>query len=278
MRKDELVISKEKALAMLGGHIKQWKDGRIEMFTLQGKNNINLRFSHTYEDGIGYWFGITPGAMSIFEKNNISDICFILGVEGIAKLPIDMIKQYIQNADKSYKDEHKGEVKHYHIRFKVLDSVLLYNSTEEFDVSNLMEYDEVVYRRLYDDDKDEKLRNEAEQFKDFEEPYSGDITVKKRKESRKQKQIVARLEQYTCQVCSFKCEFQNKKGKKLYIVHVDHIIEKSKGGGEKMDNLWVLCPNCHSKKTFGVITIDIEKKEVRENNKIINIRDNHLGW
>lgn len=278
MKKMDLTINEEKALAMLGGYRKRWKDGRTEFFTISDKENVTLRYSHTYDDGTGYWFGITSGAIDLYEQNKLSAICFVLGFEGIAKLPIELVKKYISNADKSYKDNVKKEVKHYHIRFKVIDSVVLYNSVEKFDVTGYMEYDDGVYRDLYDEDDDERLKKEAAQFKDYAEPYSGETTVKKRKESRKQKQIVARLEQYTCQVCEFKCEFQNKNGKKLYIVHVDHIIEKSKGGGEQMDNLWVLCPNCHSKKTFGVITIDTEKKEVRENNIVKKIRDNHLGW
>lgn len=59
---------------------------------------------------------------------------------------------------------------------------------------------------------------------------------------------------------------------------MDHIIEKSKGGGESFDNLWVLCPNCHAKKTRGVITIDPIKKMVKEKGKVITIQDNHLDW
>jgi len=37
-----------------------------------------------------------------------------------------------------------------------------------------------------------------------------------------------------------------------------------------------LCPNCHEKKTKGVIKVDFERKLVTENNQPIKIRDNHL--
>lgn len=66
-------------------------------------------------------------------------------------------------------------------------------------------------------------------------------------------------------------------GKRAWIIHVDHIIEKSEKGGEDLWNLWVLCPNCHEKKTRGIILVDLEKKQVFEaGNKIELKQDNHL--
>jgi predicted HNH restriction endonuclease len=97
-----------------------------------------------------------------------------------------------------------------------------------------------------------------------------------RKENQAQKRRVAKIENHTCQVCGFKSEYTRANGKKGWIIHVDHIIEKSDGGNENLNNLWVLCPNCHSKKTYGVITIDTEKKKVYENGVEVQIKDKHL--
>ena len=55
-------------------------------------------------------------------------------------------------------------------------------------------------------------------------------------------------------------------------------MDKAKGGGETLDNLWVLCPNCHAKKTFGLIKIYKEQKKVMDGGQEIKIRDNHLNW
>ena len=44
----------------------------------------------------------------------------------------------------------------------------------------------------------------------------------------------------TCQSCNF-----SEEG----IMEVDHIIEKSIGGQNRLDNLITLCPNCHRRKT-----------------------------
>ena len=64
---------------------------------------------------------------------------------------------------------------------------------------------------------------------------------------------------------------------KAWIIHVDHIIEKSDKGSENLKNLWVLCPNCHAKKTCGVITIDLMTKRVSEGGREVKLlKDNHL--
>jgi len=98
-----------------------------------------------------------------------------------------------------------------------------------------------------------------------------------RKEDSRQKRLIARIENYSCQVCGFRCHFTNQNGKKAWIYEVDHIQDKAAGGNENPDNLWVLCPNCHAKKTKGIITIDKVKKIVEENGKIIKLHhDRHL--
>ncbi|HRF70293.1 MAG TPA: HNH endonuclease signature motif containing protein [Candidatus Pelethenecus sp.] len=45
---------------------------------------------------------------------------------------------------------------------------------------------------------------------------------------------------YTCRVCGMKDE---------EIMEVDHILEKALGGKDEFENLQVLCPNCHARKT-----------------------------
>jgi hypothetical protein len=99
-----------------------------------------------------------------------------------------------------------------------------------------------------------------------------------RKDNETQKQRIAWLEDHTCQVCGFICEYTRGDGTTGWIYEVDHIIDKSLGGTEAMDNLWVLCPNCHRKKTRRVIKIDPERKLVLESGVPVRIRDNHLDW
>ena len=83
------------------------------------------------------------------------------------------------------------------------------------------------------------------------------------------------LENHTCQICGFHQAYNNTMGKKRWIIEVDHIIEKAQGGGESINNLLVLCPNCHAKKTYGIIKID-ENLNVFENGEKIEISNNHI--
>lgn len=103
-------------------------------------------------------------------------------------------------------------------------------------------------------------------------------SYKLRLDNARQKVRVKILEDYVCQVCGFSFEYINSNGEKKKYAEADHIIEKSEGGTEELDNLWVLCPNCHVKKSLGVIRIDPVKKEVTQNERPVKIRDNHLNW
>lgn len=103
--------------------------------------------------------------------------------------------------------------------------------------------------------------------------------AKKRVESKKQKMLVAELEDYACQICNWSLSWKNTKGKEVYRIDIDHIIDKAKGGTEELHNLWALCPNCHVKKTLGVIQIDPDKKSITENGESVRLHhDNHLNW
>jgi 5-methylcytosine-specific restriction endonuclease McrA len=98
-----------------------------------------------------------------------------------------------------------------------------------------------------------------------------------RKESQLQKRRVAKLEDYTCQLCGFKGEYVKHNGKKGWIIHVDHILSKADNNNENLNNLWTLCPNCHAKKTYGVIKNDLHTKTVTENGREVKLFcDHHL--
>ena len=100
---------------------------------------------------------------------------------------------------------------------------------------------------------------------------------KVRKENSVQKRRIAAIEDYTCQVCGFHCEYVREDGTKAWIINVDHIFDKADGGSENMRNLWVLCPNCHTKKTCGIIRIDVLAKKITERGLQIKLfKDNHL--
>lgn len=247
---------------------------------LLGEQLINskviIKYSKIYAGG-GYWFGIAPKVIEQSKREEVSHLVFILGYEGVVKLPFDDFLKYIENADITHK-KNGIDVNHYHIRFKYTDKVILFNKKDNFDISNYFFYNEnVVDEDLSKKSKSDILR-EAMDFKDYDTQYKYSNNDKKtRNESSAQKKRIAILEDHKCQVCGFQESYKDQHGKEKWIIDVDHINDKASGGGETIKNLWVLCPNCHRKKTNGIILIDVKNKIVMERGKKIKIKDNHLG-
>ncbi len=136
---------------------------------------------------------------------------------------------------------------------------------------------EVIESDVVEEIDIEKVVKDARAYKDVGDAYvMGTALQKRRVENKKQKKRVAEIENYRCQVCEWSLKWTNSKGTRVMRIDIDHIIEKSEGGGEELSNLWALCPNCHVKKTLGVIKVDMKKKKVTENGVEISISDNHL--
>ncbi|SDD85544.1 HNH endonuclease [Paenibacillus sp. UNCCL117] len=267
----------DKTAAELLDYKNTYKNNSISYYTLKTNELVSMKFSHLYKDGVGYWYGITPSTLEKYQSEGISHLCLILGYEGILKIPVSIVHKYMENADSSKSSS--GGIKHYHLRIKYDEEVLLYNSVDKFIVNQYLIFSEEIIVKELNSKSMDQLKKEAEKFNDYAEQYiESEKRSKIRKESKAQKERIAKLEQHTCQVCGFYQEYWSKKGEKSWIIHVDHIVDKAKGGGETIDNLWVLCPNCHAKKTYGVIVVDKDNKIVKENGRVIEIKDNHLGW
>ena len=241
------------------------------------ENGEKICFAHSREyDRYWYWYGVY---IYNLQDNGISKVSFTISNKGILVLPIEILLQYAKYAD--YKEYSKGN--RYYIRIKEKNNKLYlhHSSQDDIDINKYFKpykFDEAddSYKDLLKHQDIKKILKDAKKFVDFEEQYKYKTKdVKFRNESRIQKERIAILENHTCQICGFSQHYINPNGQKRWIIEVDHIIEKSKGGGENIDNLLVLCPNCHAKKTFGVITID-ESMNVYENGKKIDITNNHI--
>ncbi|WJS96992.1 HNH endonuclease [Flavobacterium johnsoniae] len=271
-------LSIDNSLELIGNCNLIYNKKSIKIYSTKDNESFLIKFSKLYEDGISYWFGITPKSIKTSKEQNVDFFCFTLGYEGIIKLPVKILNEYIKTADFSFNNL-KNEIKHYHIRIKFDTEIILYNSRKEIIITDYLLYDENLINIDLQSTDLEKIKKQAEDFSDYtQQYYLSEKKTKYRKESKAQKTRIAILENNTCQICNFSCGYINNKGNKSWIIEIDHIIDKGQGGGETINNLWVLCPNCHSKKTRGIITIDTEKKIVLENGKIIQFNDNHLGW
>ena len=61
---------------------------------------------------------------------------------------------------------------------------------------------------------------------------------------------ILKRDNYTCKICGLMDE---------EIVEVDHIMEKSIGGLNQMENLQTLCPNCHRRKTVRFMRLNVSR-------------------
>lgn len=271
-------LSIEKSLKLLEESELIFNKSSIKIYSTNKGEKFMIKSSKLYEGGISYWFGITPSSLKIARENSINFFCFTIGYEGIIRLPINLLYEYIESADKS-EDKEKKLIKHYHIRIKYDDDIILYNSKKKYSISDYLIYDIETVLSDLNSTQISDIKKDAENFSDYEiQYYESERKTKYRKESKAQKERIAILENHTCQICNYRYEYLNKLGNKAWIIEVDHIIDKSHGGGETIDNLWVLCPNCHTKKTKGIISIDKTKQAVFENGQRIEYNDNHLGW
>ena len=163
---------------------------------------------------------------------------------------------------------------------------LILQRNQEYFIPHWTQETELVEKRLAEE-IDEQLSRldkrtilEAAKAFDNSTAQSHSVTVgprKIRKENQLQKRRIAALEDYTCQVCGFRYEYLKENGKRAWIIHINHIVEKVDSGSENLGNLWALCPNCHAKKTYAIIKIDLETRKITEGGVEIKLlKDNHL--
>ncbi|MCH5222264.1 MAG: HNH endonuclease [Muribaculaceae bacterium] len=210
--------------------------------------------------------------------NLIDFYCLIVDKIGFFYIPIDLLKEY------SYISPSKND-ELFHIRFKIFPEMSFITSKGNTFNYSLKQYF-IPFIFLDENKLEDQIAEESFEetlfktliFEDCKEQYKERLGFSRiRIENRAQKARIAKLENYTCQICGYRYEYKNNLGQKRWIIEVDHIKEKSKGGGEEINNMLVLCPNCHAKKTKGAIIIN-EDFSYLENNEIHQLKTNlHLG-
>lgn len=202
--------------------------------------------------------------------------CLIVDHLGFFLIPIEVIKKYSKYA--SSKD-----TKRFHVHFQIspeLKFIVARNTRFDHPLDPYFYYirwEETNDIDIINEESNEETLKKALAFKDLEQQYLDKVGIQRlRIESKKQKERIAKLENHTCQICGFQYEYKNSLGKTRWIIEVDHIRDKSKGGGEEIDNLLVLCPNCHAKKTYGAIKINKNYTYSENNVNKELLHDNHL--
>ena len=240
------------------------------IYMTEGKELIGHTESKYYDDNELFYSLF----IDLLEKYEVNNVCLSVFNKGILLLPLTLLSELKEvTHSKLYKNDlrYNLHIIEENYNFTLCKAKNGYTK----DLTNyFIPYEDVYIKELYNSEHN-KILQDAIDYKDSEQQYNIANNVKQRIESKKQKERIAILENHTCQICGFNQSYINESGNKKWIIEVDHIIEKSKGGGETIDNLMVLCPNCHAKKTYGIIKVD-EDYRVFENNKEIQIKDHHL--
>ena len=235
------------------------------------KGVVIFRESKVYQDKNELWTAVNKDVL-----DDVSYLCLTAGYLGVLMIPASVLVQYFDN--NSISTLKKGR-KNIRIRIEGERFILYDADSPEIDLSSYFissENDDSICD-LIQSASIEEIWKKAEQFVDYEEQYREGFGINKlRRESKMQKERISRIEEYTCQICGFHQAYVNKNGKQRFIIQVDHIVEKSQGGGECLNNLLVLCPNCHAKKTYGIIKINPDYT-IEENGERKHLKyDRHL--
>ncbi|MBO5916673.1 MAG: HNH endonuclease, partial [Bacteroidales bacterium] len=214
------------------------------------KGVVIFKESKVYQDKNVLWTAVNKDVL-----DDVSYLYLTAGYLGVLMIPASVLVQYFDNNSISTL---KNGRKNIRIRIEGERFILYDADSPEIDLSSYFissENDDSICD-LIQSASIEEIWKKAEQFVDYEEQYREGFGIKLRRESKMQKERISRIEEYTCQICGFHQAYVNKNGKQRFIIQVDHIVEKSQGGGECLNNLLVLCPNCHAKKTYGIIKIN----------------------
>lgn len=117
------------ALEFMGGGTFVNNLGHVKFYKLSDESIISIKYSKKYDNEPQFWYGITPSAMEKYRNNKIDFLAFIMGNNGVLKLPFNILEDYISKANTS--DNPDGTIKHYHVFIKTNEKVVLYINQEK---------------------------------------------------------------------------------------------------------------------------------------------------
>lgn len=103
-------------LELLGGGQPAGNIGNIRFYVLENDEKISIKYSKYYPGDKYYWYGITPSTLEKYENQSLSHLVFILGTEGVVKLPYSVLKEYLEETNKSLNPDET--IRHYHVVIK----------------------------------------------------------------------------------------------------------------------------------------------------------------
>jgi hypothetical protein len=99
--------------------------GQVKIFELNSGERVAVKYSKEYPDG-SFWFSIRPNILNIYRDRKVTSIIFTLGDDGLARVPLAIIDEYIKEAGATLWPD--GSVKWYHIFIKKIPELSLFKS------------------------------------------------------------------------------------------------------------------------------------------------------
>ena len=150
-----------------------------------------------------------------------------------------------------------------HYLISVLSGRVLISTLNQIDsLEHTFEQLEIEFRNL----NDTNYKELAKKIDDCENDKSETIELKGKSYKRNSYLffLIKRYRNFQCQFCEIKLSI----GKGKYYIEACHIKPKSEGGKDTLNNILVLCPNCH--KTFDYA----ERKNEKKNGNIYYVKIN----
>ena len=113
---------------LLGGGQLETTHRRFKCFRLNDGTIIHIKRSKYYKDGNYYWYGINASTLGYFDEFGVTNVVFVMGDDGCASVPLDTVKEFVQNTKVSRNAD--GSVRHYHVLISPAPEPELYWSNE----------------------------------------------------------------------------------------------------------------------------------------------------
>ncbi len=97
---------------LLGGGELEGSVRRFRCYKLADGSIIHMKRSKYHAKDNYYWYGISPSELGHCDEFGVSYLVFVMGEEGLVKVPVQTVKEFISNTQASRDQD--GNVRHYH--------------------------------------------------------------------------------------------------------------------------------------------------------------------
>jgi hypothetical protein len=115
-----------------------YRRGKTKFYQTSTGERFLVKYSKQYDSG-GYWYGISPQLLDQMEQQDLTHIILQIGTEGFIKLPVSVLKSYIESANVTNVSG-SDTIAHYHIHIHRTDNGLIMTSPDPDRNINLDQY------------------------------------------------------------------------------------------------------------------------------------------